>query len=73
MGKQAKPAKKRGYARLVHERTEDGSVFSFVDTRVGGHKTIETEDGPAVASTGVRTFASAARKSHRYSALGRAR
>lgn len=64
---------KRGYTRLVVERADDGSVITFVDTRVGGHTTIETDGGPEIATTGKRTFGPAARKSHRYSALGRAR
>lgn len=67
------PKAKRGHHRLVIGQAADGSAVAFVDTNVGGYREISTDDGPAVATTHTRTFEPAARRSHKYSALGRAR
>lgn len=67
------PKAKRGHHRLVIGKSEDGTAVAFVDTNVGGFHTVTFEDGDAIATTHSRTYEPAAKRSHKYSALGRAR
>ena len=67
------PKAKRGHHRLVIGQAADGSAVAFVDTNVGGFHTVTVEGGDAIATTHARTFEPAAKRSHKYSALGRAR
>ena len=67
------PRAKRGHHRLVIGKAVDGSAVAFVDTNVGGFHTLATDDGEAISTTHARTFEPAAKRSHKYSALGRAR
>lgn len=69
-----KPTYKRGHKRLVVAKASDGASVVFVDANVGGRKQVVLKDGEVVDSTThTRTFEPAARRSHKYSALGRAR
>lgn len=74
MPKPKKPTTKRGHKRLVVAKASDGTPVIFVDSNVGGHKQVTLKDGEVVDSTThTRTVEQAARRSHKYSALGRAR
>lgn len=65
---------KRGHKRLLVAKASDGTAVTFVDSNVGGSKQVVLKDGEIVeSSTHTRTLDEAARRSHKYSALGRAR
>lgn len=67
------PKAKRGHHRLVIGKAVDGAAVVFVDTNVGGYHEISIGDEQTIATTHARTYEPSARRSHKYSALGRAR
>jgi hypothetical protein len=70
----SKQKAKRGCKRLVFVKDSTGNHAAFVDSNVGGHHQVQLRDGEVVtATTHTRTPEDKARRSHRFSALGRAR